>query len=175
MDDSHKSFDGLASLISFAGFTVPARARFVGHFLGQTLYSSITVGLVAGQTGAVLSCGPLIPFICGSWFGYTWGCVSFWKQSKSKALTFARRYPRVMAHGLSNLNFTGTVPFAPAETARDDRGVEEGGNVLEEWILAGGIGRISYAILAAQSCEEDIFEMQRKQRQELIDGYSAAR
>ena len=52
---------------------------------------------------------------------------------------------------------------------------ENEGNVLEEWILAGGIARISYAILAAQSCEEDIFEMQRRKRQELIDGYGARR
>ena len=102
MSDAHHapSFDGLSSLISFAGFSIPARARFVAQFVGSTLFSSVTVGLVAGQTGALLSCGPLIPFIAGSWIGYTWGCVGFWRRARLKAITCARRYPRVLAHGL---------------------------------------------------------------------------
>jgi hypothetical protein len=177
MTDSTRNLDGLTSLGSFAGFTIPARARFVGQFLGHAIFSSLTVGLVAGQTGAaVLSCGPLVPFLCGSWAGYTWGCLGFWKQSRAKALDCARRYPKVMAHGLTFLCPAKHSP-PPVETtqgsATELRDKNEG-KVLEEWIFAGGIGRISYAILAAQSCEEDIFEMQRKKRQELIDGYGAS-
>ena len=43
---------------------------------------------------------------------------------------------------------------------------------LDEWIIEGGIGRLSYAILAAQSCEEDINEMHKNERQKLVDKYS---
>lgn len=103
MTDSQHNFDGLASLIAFTGFTVPARARFVAQFIGSSLYSSITCGLVAGQAGAMVSCGPLIPFMAGSWFGYTWGAIGFWKQAQKKAFTCARRYPRILAHSTNGL------------------------------------------------------------------------
>mmetsp|Transcript_10955 Transcript_10955/g.16132 ORF Transcript_10955/g.16132 Transcript_10955/m.16132 type:complete len:178 (+) Transcript_10955:74-607(+) len=175
---SDKNFDGLTSLIAFTGFSMPARARFVAQFIGSTLFSSITCGLVAGQTGAMmLSCGPLIPFMTGSWFGYTVSCVGFWKQSKKKALTYARRYPKVLAHSLeTDLNMQ-----IPKNVTMDDDQKTEGsssssselrGKSLEEWIHEGGTKRLSFAILAAQSCEEDIAEMQKNERQKLIHGYS---
>ena len=181
-DSSSSNFDGLTSLIAFAGFTVPARARFAGQFIGQTLFTSLTFGLVAGQTSAtLLSCGPLVPFMCGSWLGYTYGCLGFWKQSRSKALDYARRYPKVMAHGMSMFNcpvntnppkaatIESTASTTPTTTTLEEN---EEGRALEEWILAGGIGRISYAIFATQACEEDILEMQRRKRQQLVDGYA---
>ena len=94
MADHHSNFDGLSSLISFAGVSIPARAKFVGQFIGASLFSSLTLGLVAGQTAATfLTCGPLIPFMTGSWIGYTWGCVGFWRLSKQKMVECARRYP----------------------------------------------------------------------------------
>ena len=43
---------------------------------------------------------------------------------------------------------------------------------LEQWIKEGGIGRVSFAILAAQSCEEDVQEMYRSKRQRLVDRYN---
>ena len=43
---------------------------------------------------------------------------------------------------------------------------------LEQWIKEGGIGRVSYAILAAQSCEEDVQEMYRSERQRIVDRYN---
>ena len=71
MVDAGSNFDGLSSLISFAGFTIPARAKFVAQFVGSSLLSSLTLGLVAGQTGATFfSFGPLMPFMTGSWIGY---------------------------------------------------------------------------------------------------------
>lgn len=170
MADAHSHFDGLSSLISFAGFTVPARARFVAKFVGSTLYSSLTIGLVAGQAGALLPCGPLIPFMTGSWIGYTWGCVGFWKQSKKKTISFARRYPKVLVHSLLT-NFDVEIP-ADVKVKHQEDGNNERDVLLEGWILAGGIGRLSYAILAAQSCEEDINEMQKSERQKLVDEYS---
>jgi hypothetical protein len=43
---------------------------------------------------------------------------------------------------------------------------------LEDWIVAGGVGRLSFAMMAAQCCEEDITEMRRNERQRLVDEYS---
>lgn len=175
MTDAHSHFDGLSSLISFTGFAIPARARFIAQFIGSTLYSSLTIGLVAGQAGALLPCGPLLPFMTGSWIGYTWGCVAFWRQSKKKALTCARRYPKVLAHGLLT-NFDMEVPTNVSmndEGARQDIGRQQKEASLEDWILTGGVGRLSHAILASQSCEDDIIELQKSERQKLVDGYSS--
>ena len=181
MADAHRNFDGLTSLISFTGFTVPARARFIAQFIGSTLYTSITCGLVAGQAGALLPCGPIIPFMAGSWFGYTWGCVGFWKLSRNKARTCARRYPKVVAHSLET-NFDMEIPASvtlESSSSGDEKYYGEnlqarssGGQSLEQWINEGGIKRFSYAVLAAQGCEEDIIEMQKNQRQKLVDEYS---
>lgn len=155
----------------FIGFSIPARARFVAHFVGSTLFTSLTVGLVAGQTGAMLSCGPLLPFMTGSWIGYTWGCIGFWKQSRKKALACANRYPKVMAHGFLT-NFDMEVPPTVSMETGEYKEGQQKKQSLEEWICTGGIRRMSYAILTAQSCEEDIAELQKNQRQQLIDGYS---
>jgi hypothetical protein len=48
----------------------------------------------------------------------------------------------------------------------------EGSVSLEQWIVQGGIGRTSYAILAAQSCEEDVQELHRSERQRIVDKYN---
>ena len=179
MSDDHSRFDGLSSLISFTGVSVPARARFVAKSLASSLYSSLTLGLVAGQTGALLSCGPLLPFLAGSWLGYTYGLVAFWRQAKTKAINCARRYPKILAHSLL-LDFDVEVPKDVSLERSDgsNEDIKEGKYVhvekvcLEDWILDGGIGRISYAVLAAQSCDEDIIDMQKSERQRLVDSYT---
>mmetsp|Transcript_36473 Transcript_36473/g.78757 ORF Transcript_36473/g.78757 Transcript_36473/m.78757 type:complete len:184 (-) Transcript_36473:445-996(-) len=180
MADDHSRLDGLSSLISFAGFSIPARARFITQCVGSTLFSSLTLGLVAGQTGATfLSCGPLVPFMAGSWLGYTWGCVGFWRQSKNKAINCARRYPRIMCHSLLT-DFDIEVPAHVNTGGSLEEEIKEDSNAksmpenlsLEQWILDGGVGRLSSAILAAQSCHEDIIELQKNERQKLLDAYS---
>eukprot|EP00956_Cyclotella_meneghiniana_P021143 scaffold38062_cov23-Cyclotella_meneghiniana.AAC.3 len=186
MTDHHYSnFDGLSSLISFAGVSIPARAKFIAQFVGTSLFSSLTLGLVAGQTASTfLTCGPLIPFMTGSWIGYTWGCVGFWRLAERKMVECARRYPDILAHSLitnmsiipphhliTDINNTNNdkeegVAIIPENKNKNDQ------ITLEQWIKEGGIGRVSYAILAAQSCEEDVQEMYRNERQRIVDRYN---
>lgn len=45
------------TLLAAAAGTVPARARFIARFIGTTTFSSVTVGAVLGQCGAMLPCG----------------------------------------------------------------------------------------------------------------------
>lgn len=45
---------------------------------------------------------------------------------------------------------------------------------MEQWIQSGGVGRLSYAILAAQGCEEDINDMHKNERQRLVEEYSGS-
>ena len=40
---------------------------------------------------------------------------------------------------------------------------------LLHWIHQGGIGRVTWSVLAAQSCVSDIEELQRQRRQKLMD------
>mmetsp|Transcript_21081 Transcript_21081/g.32411 ORF Transcript_21081/g.32411 Transcript_21081/m.32411 type:complete len:194 (+) Transcript_21081:87-668(+) len=188
MTDDNLHYDGLLSnLLMFTGINIPARARFVVQCTASGVYSSLIVGLVAGQTGAaLLSCGPVVPFMTGCWLGHSWGCLSYWRQSKMRAMNCARRYPKILAHSLlvdfdievpTNVHVVNNTSSCSAE--------EESGKViakaekfdhekttLEQWILDGGVGRLSFAILAAQSCTEDVIELQKSERKKLVDAYS---
>lgn len=180
MADQPNFSDGLSSLISFTGINVPARARFVAQCIGSSLYSSLTIGLVCGQVGALTSAGPLIPFMAGGWVGYTWGCFGFWRQSRIKTMNCARRYPKLLAHALL-INFDVEVPDNVNLEATDNHPKSEievsksSNNSLEEWIKSGGVGRLSFAMLATQSCDEEILEMQKSERQRLVDQYTEAK
>ena len=178
MIDSSAQLEGLSNILSFGGMEIPARAKFVAKFVCSSLFSSLTLGLVAGQTGAAfLSCGPLIPFMTGSCIGYTWGCIGYWRQCKNTAMTYAKKYPKILAHSLC----TNMLVVPPTDLALESNNsgsnemsdkLFDGRMTLDEWIIEGGIGRLSYAILAAQSCEEDINEMHKNERQKLVDKYS---
>ena len=183
MSDQHSSLgDGLSSLISFTGLSIPHRARFIAQCIGTAIYSSLTVGLLAGQTGAVLPCGPLVPFITGSFVGYGWGCIGFWRSSRKKAINCARRYPKILAHAMLtsfDIDVPDNVQLCREQelTGREVAAVTstygaQKDMTMEQWILRGGIGRLSYAILAAQECDEDVIEMHKSERQRLVEAYS---
>lgn len=168
--------DGLASLVSFAGITVPSRARFIGQSLASTALPSVTLGLVCGQVGAVCpAVGPLVPYLVGSWIGFSWGCIGFWRRIKSQALNYAARYPKILAHSLSvthNVEIPREVMLMKDDGTDRREGVDgtTGKNGrLERWISTGGLGRLSFAILAAQDCREDVEEMQKEERQRIME------
>jgi hypothetical protein len=46
---------------------------------------------------------------------------------------------------------------------------------MEDWIRQGGIGRLTWSILAAQSCRSDIKDLQRQERQRLMDAHNQQR
>ena len=91
-------------------------------------------------------------------------------------MTYAKSYPKILAHSLC----TNMLLVPPKDLALDGSSDVNGTTIkstdrkmtLEEWIVEGGIGRLSYAILAAQSCEEDIQEMHKTERQKIVDKYS---
>lgn len=64
------------------------------------------------------------------------------------------------------------VPTSVIENSEKEQTEVSAGQSLEEWISSGGIRRLSYAVLAVQSCDEDIAELQKNERRKLIDGYS---
>jgi hypothetical protein len=187
--------DGLSSLVRLAGHNVPARARFIGEALMTSTLTSLTLGLSCGMVGAsFLSAGPLIPFLFGSWTGYTLGLVNHWRISTMRANKFARQYPSLMAHALM-IERGIVVPRNVVRVSEgflqrdnDDHDVENdeeavettavaistkpaGGDTttLEEWIHQGGLGRVTWSVLAAQSCVPDVEDLQRQQRQKLMD------
>jgi len=85
MDDSH--FDGLSSLVRLSGSNVPARARFIGEAILSSTMTGLTLGLVFGRVGGLTVAGPLVPFLVGTWTGYTFGLVGHWRNCKRLAIT----------------------------------------------------------------------------------------
>lgn len=162
MEDSH--MDGLSTLVRLSGANVPARARFVGEAMIQSSLCSITFGLVCGQVGALFmtTTGPLVPFLVGSWTGYTVGLMTYWYGAKRLAITYAQRYPTLLAHALS-MEHLFKVPKSVMQEANDGK--------LEQWIVEGGLPRLSVSILAAQSCRNDVDELERQERQRLMDAH----
>lgn len=142
--------------------TIPSRARFVGRYLGYTTFSSVSIGLVCGQLGAVLQCGPLLPFIGGAWIGYSAACVNFWRLEAGRALEYIRRYPRLMEHAMR-------IEFSEWSGIHD-------GVSIGEWVQGGGrlgrLGRLSWAILAAQSAQPSVDEIQEAQRARIVQDCS---
>lgn len=168
--DDHSHFDGLSSLVRLSGATVPSRARFVGEALLAASFSSITMGLVAGQVGAVfmLTTGPMVPFMVGSWAGYTFGLVGYWRSSVKWCDQVCERYPKLLMHALHVQKFSNEVPPTLVGDCND---IEEQGTKLKEWIKEGGLGRLSLSVLAAQSCRGDVEEIERNERQRLTEEY----
>ena len=183
MDESQ--LDGISSLVRLTGVNIPSRARFVGEALVQSTLTSMTLGLSFGMVGgALVSIGPLVPFCVGSWMGYTCGLWHHWSRSKESALLFARRYPTILAHSLA----TERAIFVPPPVVQasedqllllsqknhtinndNDKTSIRGVITLEEWIRQGGLGRLTWSILAAQSCRGDVEELQKQQRQRLME------
>ena len=164
MDESH--LEGISSLIRMSG-SIPARARFIGEAMVTSSLGAITLGLVCGQAGSMFcfaTVGPLVPFLVGSWTGYTLGLYQYWRQAKRLAETFAQQYPTLMVHALVTERFTEIPPSVMEST-------DYGGATLHKWILEGGLGRLSMSILAAQSCRNDVEELQRQDRQRLMEEY----
>jgi hypothetical protein len=197
MDDS--PLEGLSSLIQLSGVTVPARARFVGEALVSSTLSSLTLGLSCGLFGAMVSpFGPLLPFLCGAWSGYTLGLIGHWRSSQRLALDYARLYPTLMAHALGSTqrgivivprsvmqaseqvllimgqnevdtSITTTSTTTAITTTSSTNPTPSSSPTLEEWIQQGGVGRLSWSILAAQSCRADVEELERQRRQTLME------
>jgi len=150
--------------VKLSGATVPARARFVAETLLSATLSSLTLGLVCGQVGALCSdVGPLVPFLVGSWTGYTFGLVSQWWHSKRTVLHYAEKYPQLLRHSLVEDAYVKDVP----KITSSDSG--NSGQNLKQWILDGGIGRMSWSILAAGNCHGSVEELIEKERQRMVD------
>ncbi|KAL3782581.1 hypothetical protein HJC23_005284 [Cyclotella cryptica] len=185
--------DGLLnSILQIGGSTVPARTRFIASTIATTTYSSLTFGLFSGLVGAITPFGPLVPFLSGCWMGYSLGLYSVWRSAKSLAVRCAERYPRLLAHTLE-LEFELMVPrdcvdFPPIKTAgstpiynaeeetslyqwqsgREDF-VNSSSHPFAQWICNGGIGRLSWAILAAQECQRTMYDIERDQIEKIVD------
>lgn len=188
--DGDSPFDGLSSLVRLSGASVPARARFVGEALITSTLSSLTLGLCSGMMGATLfSVGPLIPFLIGSWTGYTFGLVNHWRAAERTTWQYAREYPTIMAHSLQtefHVQVPRTVIQASEERLEQEHQKEQNeefsdiadtrnnsstGTTLEDWIRTGGLGRLTWSILAAQSCRTDVEELNRQKRQHIMEKY----
>jgi hypothetical protein len=181
--------DGLGGLLNLVGI-VPARARFVGSALASSILSSVTIGLSCGAVGAAfLPTGPVIPFLVGSWVGNTLGLYHYYRSSKNAALRLARNYPSILSHALWT-EFAVVVPpevvAGTEERCRRRRGKVDsvaaaldtvagyGKNdelMLDRWIQKKGHKMVGFAILAVPQCDGDVEEIQRREREALVQSH----
>ncbi|KAL3936911.1 MAG: hypothetical protein SGBAC_007866 [Bacillariaceae sp.] len=179
--------DGLSSLVQLSGYNVPARARFVGEAMVSSLLASVTVGLSFGMVGALTPAGPLLPFMVGSWTGYSVGLLKHWHTSSQRMVQYARLYPSLLSHALETDRFI-FVPKGVVQASEDKVEYYESNPgelmskkaspksldkpTLEDWIRDGSLDRWSWAMLAAQTCLPDVEELQRTKRQKIMDEYN---
>jgi hypothetical protein len=161
MSDSETGFDGLGSIIRAAGIHLPARARFAGEAMLTATLSSLTFGLVCGQVGSMIpTVGPLAPFLCGSWLGYSAGLLTQWWSCQRLARLYAKKYPSLMIYALQHQDWDGV-----GEPVRCDE------EYLEDWITQGGLARTTCSILAAQSVKTCVDEIEERGRRQAAEQY----
>lgn len=193
-DDGDHLGSGLSSFVRMAGANVPARARFTGEALVSAAFASISFGMFSGGLGAVVApatIGPLIPFLVGSSIGYTFGLYQMWSNSKRRMLWYAKEYPALLAHSLRteyHIIVPSSVVKATQEIAKQSdedeafqmnhfksRKTPEGGpTTLDQWILGGGLGLVTWSLLAAQECRDDAESIQKQQRQTIVENFGSS-
>merc|ERR1711879_9160 len=143
----------LGSIVSIAS-ACPPRLAFMGRLLASTSFSSVTIAVMFGQIGTSLSIGPLVPAMVGGWLGYTWGLLKFWESEATRAKAYARDYPALMRYALAT-QFSTWEGCTWMSAARI-KAVPAKSELLHDWLLSGGIGRLSLGILAAQYCSSSV-------------------
>ena len=186
----------LASLIRLTNVNVPGRARIVAEgTISATLYS-LTLGLSSGAVGAIAtSIGPLVPFMIGSSIGYSFGFIHYWCHNRRLTLDVAQEYPTLLAHALKaerNIKVPSNVLNASIEAIKcqnqeqdsyemepqDNNGTYNSSQsssiaprdiTLDQWILNGGLGRLSWAMFAAKICQQDVYRIRQEERRRVVD------
>lgn len=185
-DDDDSNVPGMASILRLVGFNVPTRAQFIGEAVVSATLSSMTIGLVCGAAGASMfpfTVGPLVPYMVGSTVGYSFGLWQYWSTCKRNVVWYARHYPTVLAHAILT-DRQVVVPLGVVKASQQQLKLlqENEGNVtsepaetstptLEQWILQGGLGRMTWSILAAGQCRANILDIQKQERQRVVDDF----
>lgn len=159
------------------------------------MYSATVLGLTSGQLGWFTPFGPVVPFLTGATIGFGLGLWGNWHQLLNRTRHCARYYPQILAHALW-VEHRVRVPDAvvrAAATERDGsriaaveehkysgstpqlqwRGEGETVNAMVEWVTKQGIRHLSMCAFAAQSCQADVDEVERLERQRIMDATTA--
>eukprot|EP00040_Diaphanoeca_grandis_P038381 m.4537 g.4537 ORF g.4537 m.4537 type:complete len:160 (+) comp3433_c0_seq1:135-614(+) len=154
----------LENLEAYLG-TVPTRGIVVAKHIGQAFGCAISFGLCGGIVGSTLapvSLGPLVPYLVGSSFGFVFSSVGFWHREKQAAIEATRKYPAVIGHHLR-------VAF-PGLTTNSSFGLSNLRDSVS--IQSASIGPITWLILARQTAEKDISEIEQRLVDQIVDEYA---
>ena len=146
--------EGLTELVAASGISVPARAKFIGRFMAYTTFGGVTFGLVCGQLSVMLAVGPLIPFMCGAWLGFTLMSVGFWRHERAIINDYVGRYPQLMEQVIRTQFPYSNMPKHLS---------------AQQWLQQGSFSAISWCILAAQSCSHLIQEHEDSKLRSILD------
>jgi len=141
---------------SFAG-GIPQRERIILKHLVMTVPLSVALGMVAGVTStlwAPVSLGPLIPYFCGSLFGFSFGTLHFWKNENNEATKLVRSYPSLIYHHL-DYSFPGICTMTDLKNP-----------------LSLTVSQLSHIILVKGDVLEQVQAIRQNVAERMVENYS---
>ena len=152
-----------------------------------------------GATIFPIACGPLIPFLTGSSLGYSIGLYEHFWNVKRNMRFYAQHYPTLLAHALwteHHVIVPKSVLDQSRKQLREQR--QENNEIspssttavssesmlpsprvtyrpqlenlpLDQWVFCGGLGRLSWSMLASQNCSSNVTTIETQKRQRIVD------
>ena len=164
-----------------------AHKAFLSLPCSKGIYSATTLGLVAGQVGMLFTpWGPLVPFMAASSLGFGLGMVQHFRRLTQRTKEYAQFYPAILAHALWVENRI-IVPAhiileqqqqqqqqqqnhgTAANALADNDNNNNNNNPMVEWVTNQGLRHLCTCALATQSCQQDVEEIDKQERQRLMD------
>ena len=148
------------SQLSEAVGAVPARAIYMAKHFAESSLLALTLGLFGGIVGSHCfprSLGPLVPFAGCSCVGFCLGAYSCWQSEAIRAETMLERYPILINYHLGT-EFSSVLGGHPLVLKpRQPRTLAD----------------TTWLILACQTAQPNIAQVQEQQVQALIDALVA--
>lgn len=123
--------------------------------------------------------GPAIPFLTASTVGFGLGMFGNWKQAVDRTKQYARYYPQILAHALwvehrvivpepvLRASIDASAPHK--KTASKYGSIQQQQQPMVDWVTDQGVRHLSMCMFAAQSCRSDVEEIEKQERQRLMD------
>jgi hypothetical protein len=131
-------------------------------FMAKTTILSASLATVGGVTATVVCApllGPVVPFLVGSWVGFTAGVAQRWVFDSQEACDAIQRYPQLMEHHVRHVKSDALE-----------------GLTWDEWRadLPANRYKQSLAILALYGAAESLTAVRKQQEEDIVARIRAA-
>lgn len=116
--------------------------------------------------------GPLLPFLTGSTLGFGVGVWGNWRRVVDRTKQYARCYPQILAHALwTEHRVVVPAHLVVVRSQQPEEDSEPQNHPMAEWVTSQGIQHLTWCVLAAQSCQGDVEEVDKQERQRIVDAF----